>query len=135
MTLESVFGSPRIERCCSKLWVPFPLNCIGVGTAAQGVVGSPSLEESQSHGDVALRDVVMGMVGWVGVGLGDLRGLSALLIQWLLFSFFFFLSFAHPFLLQNLLKHSNMKGGLQILTKRCWCGQDALKRRRTFPST
>ena len=31
----------------------------------------------QNHGDVALRDVVMGMVLWVGVGLGlhwDLRG-------------------------------------------------------------
>jgi len=27
------------------------------------VVGSPSLEVFQSHGDVALRDVVMGMVG------------------------------------------------------------------------
>ena len=29
----------------------------------------------QEHGDVALRDVVMGIVGWVGVGLGDLRAL------------------------------------------------------------
>jgi len=28
----------------------------------------------QDHGDGALRDVVMGMVGWVGVLLGDLRG-------------------------------------------------------------
>ena len=26
----------------------------------------------QSHGDVALRDVVTGMVGWVGVGPRDL---------------------------------------------------------------
>jgi len=25
--------------------------------------------------DVALRDAVMGMAGWAGVGLGDLRGL------------------------------------------------------------
>ena len=29
----------------------------------------------QSCGEVALRDVVMGTVGWVGVGLDDLRGL------------------------------------------------------------
>ena len=44
--------------------------------AAQGVVvGSPSLEVLQNHGDVALRDVVMGMVGWAEVGLGDLGGL------------------------------------------------------------
>jgi len=33
------------------------------GTAAQGVVGSPSLQVLQRHGDVALRDVVMGW-GW-----------------------------------------------------------------------
>lgn len=37
-------------------------------TASQGVVGSPSLEVLQSHGDVALRDVIMSMVrldwGW-----------------------------------------------------------------------
>lgn len=51
--------SPK-EQCCS-------------GTAALGVVDSLSLEVSQSHGDVALRDV--GTVGWVEVGLGDLRGL------------------------------------------------------------
>ena len=38
------------------------------GTAAQGVVGSPSLGVFQSRGDVALRDVGG---GWVG----DLRGL------------------------------------------------------------
>ena len=30
---------------------------------------------AQSCGDVALRDVVMGTVGWAGVGLGDIRGL------------------------------------------------------------
>jgi len=42
---------------------------------AQGVVGSPSLEVLQNHGDVAQRDVVMGMVGWAGIGLDDLRGL------------------------------------------------------------
>ena len=35
--------------------------------AAQGAVGSPSLEVFQNCGDVALRDVVMGMVG-VGWG-------------------------------------------------------------------
>ncbi len=38
-------------------------------------MGLPSLEVLQSHGDVALTDVVMGMVGWAGVGLGDLSGL------------------------------------------------------------
>ena len=38
-------------------------------------MGSPSLEVLQSRGDVAMRDVVVGMVGWVGVGLGDLRAL------------------------------------------------------------
>ena len=43
--------------------------------AAQRVVGAPSLEVLQNHGDVALRDVVMGMGGWAGVGLGDLGGL------------------------------------------------------------
>ena len=42
--------------------------------SAQGVMGPPSLEVFQSHGDVALRDV--GMVGWVG--LGDLSGLFQL---------------------------------------------------------
>jgi len=31
--------------------------------AAQGVVWSPSLEVFQSHGDVALKDVVMATVG------------------------------------------------------------------------
>ena len=34
----------------------------------------PSPEGSQSHGDVALRAVSVGTVGWVGVGVGDLRG-------------------------------------------------------------
>ena len=29
----------------------------------------------KDRGDVALRDVVMGVVGWVGVGLGDCRDL------------------------------------------------------------
>lgn len=38
-------------------------------------MGSPSLEVLLNHGDVALRDVVMGMVGWVGAGLGDLSAL------------------------------------------------------------
>ena len=36
---------------------------------------SPSPEVFQVRGDVALRDVVMGMVGWVGVALGELGGL------------------------------------------------------------
>jgi len=38
---------------------------------AQGCPGrwwSPSLEVFQNVGHVALRDVVMGMVGWVGLG-------------------------------------------------------------------
>jgi len=35
------------------------------GTAAQGAVGSTALELLRSHGDVALRDMVMGTVGWV----------------------------------------------------------------------
>ena len=39
------------------------------------VVGSPSLEVLQNHGDVALRDVVRGTVGWVGIGVGDLGDL------------------------------------------------------------
>jgi len=38
------------------------------------MVGSPFLEVFQNDGDVALRDVVMGLVGWVG-DLGILRGL------------------------------------------------------------
>lgn len=44
--------------------------------AAQRVVGSLSLEVFQSHGDVPLKDMVMGMVESSGVGFGDLRGLS-----------------------------------------------------------
>ena len=40
-----------------------------------GEVGSPSLEVLKNCGDVALRDVVSGTVGWVGVGLGDHGGL------------------------------------------------------------
>ena len=39
-------------------------------------MGSPSLDVLQNSGDVALRDVEMGMVGWAGVRLGDLCGLS-----------------------------------------------------------
>ena len=45
------------------------------GTAALGVVDSPSLEVFKNHGDVALRDVVSGHGGWVGAGLGGLRDL------------------------------------------------------------
>ena len=40
------------------------------------VMGSPTLEVFQSHGDVALRDVAVGMVEWAGVGLHDLGSLS-----------------------------------------------------------
>ena len=58
-------SSPK-EWCCS-------------GTAARGVVGSASLEVLQNCGDVALRDVVMGMVGWVGSDdLGSLFQLAIL---------------------------------------------------------
>jgi len=39
-----------------------------------GVVGSPSLEVFQNHGDVAQRDVGSGFGGCVGVGI-DLGGL------------------------------------------------------------
>ena len=53
--------TPPKEQCCT-------------GTAAQGVVGSPTLEVLQKYGDVALRDVVMCMVGWAGVGVGNLSG-------------------------------------------------------------
>lgn len=44
--------------------------------AAQGVMGS--LEVFQSRRDVALRDVVMDMVGVGWIGLDDLRGFSEL---------------------------------------------------------
>ena len=30
------------------------------------MVGSPSLEVFKNHGDAVLRDMVSGMVGWVG---------------------------------------------------------------------
>jgi len=40
------------------------------------VVGSPSLEVFQNHGDVALRDVVSGHGGGgLTVGFGDCNGL------------------------------------------------------------
>ena len=39
------------------------------------VVESPSLEVLQSCGEVALMDVSVGAVRWVGAGLGGLRGL------------------------------------------------------------
>jgi len=42
-------SSPK-ERCCS-------------GTAAQEVVGSPSMEELQNCGDVTLRNMVRGYDG------------------------------------------------------------------------
>jgi len=40
-------------------------------------VESPSLEVFKNHGNVALRDMVSGLVGTVGlmVGLDDFRGL------------------------------------------------------------
>ena len=45
------------------------LNRTKFDTVAQGVVGSPSLEVFQNHGDVALRDVGSGHSGG-GLGLG-----------------------------------------------------------------
>ena len=52
------------ERFCSRQSSTF-----------QGAVGSPSVVVFQNHGDTALRDAVMGMVGWVGAGHGDLSRL------------------------------------------------------------
>lgn len=51
---------------------------LGIGTAAQGGVEPPPPGVFQSCGVVALRTWAMGMGGWVGVGLGDLRGLFQL---------------------------------------------------------
>lgn len=45
-----------------------------ISTAAPGVF--------QNHRDVALGDVVGGMVGWVEVRVGDLRGLNDSVNQW-----------------------------------------------------
>lgn len=42
------------------------------------VLGSLFLELFHNWGNVALRDTVSGLGGWVGVGLGDLRGVLAL---------------------------------------------------------
>jgi len=39
------------------------------------VVGALSLEVFHNHGYVAPRDTASGLGGWIGVGLGDLRGL------------------------------------------------------------
>jgi len=51
--------------CCS------PASAVVIGTAAQGVVGSPSLGAFRSPGgDVALRDVVSGHSGGLRLGLG-----------------------------------------------------------------
>jgi len=38
-------------------------------------MGCPTLEVFHNCRDVALRNVAMGMVGWVGDGLGDCRAL------------------------------------------------------------
>jgi len=53
--------------------IPSPKEQSGTGTAAQGVVGSRSLDVFHNCGEVALRDVVSGHggMGWVG----DLRAL------------------------------------------------------------
>jgi len=42
------------------------------------VVELLSLEVFKEHGDVALRDVVSGMVGWVGLDLGIVEVFSSL---------------------------------------------------------
>ena len=77
-------GSSRMQRsglaashCCWLLarLLQSPALQMWFLQVLQEVLGSPSLEVSQNHGDVALRDVVMGTVGYVGVGLGDLGGL------------------------------------------------------------
>ena len=39
-----------------------------------GRCGVAVLEVFKNYGDVALRDMVSGYDGWVGVGLGDSRG-------------------------------------------------------------
>jgi len=50
----------------------------GAGKAAQGG-GGGTLEVLQNRGDVALRDVAIGTLGWVGVGLrGSQRSFPAL---------------------------------------------------------
>ena len=56
--------------CCARGesgWIlgniPSPKEWSGIDTAAQGVVGSPSLEVFQSHGDVAQRDMARGHGG------------------------------------------------------------------------
>jgi len=41
-------------------------------------VGSPSMEVFKNHGDVALREVVRGHGGMIGVGVDDLIGLFQL---------------------------------------------------------
>ena len=43
-----------------------------------GTGGSPSLGVSQSCGDVALRDVAVGIAGWVGLDVEILEGYSNL---------------------------------------------------------
>ena len=51
------------EHCCS-------------GTAAQGVVGSPSMEVFKNHGDVAARAMVSGHgKDGLPIGLDNLRAL------------------------------------------------------------
>jgi len=50
-----------------------PKEWLGIGTDCPGSGGVDVSGVFQNHGDVTLRDVVM--VGWVRIGLGDLRGL------------------------------------------------------------
>lgn len=57
-------------------------NLKSVGRAAWGVVESPPLVAFKNHGDGVLRYMVSGHGGWVGVGTGDLSGLSNLDILW-----------------------------------------------------
>lgn len=53
-----------IERCKEKAKKPAKIHSqkewLDTGTAAQGVAGFLSLEMSQNHADVALRDVING---------------------------------------------------------------------------
>ena len=53
-----------------------PKEWSSIGTAAQRVVESPSLEVFQNHGDVALRDTASGHgAGRLGLEIDNLSGL------------------------------------------------------------
>ena len=73
------FLSSDIQRAKGSHWIAGKISyekewCC-TGTAVHRMVGSPSPKVLQNRGDVALRYVATGMVGWAGVGLRDLRSL------------------------------------------------------------